>query len=57
MTVTEFNAEEATRAYIDSLGPEALARAAAYTTGNHWLLLGGLVVSAIITWFAVGGGH
>ncbi len=49
MTVTVFNAEEATRAYIDSLGPEALARAAAYTTGNHWLLLGGLVVSAIIT--------
>lgn len=49
MTPASFNPEAATQAYIDSLGPEALERAAAYTTGNHWLLLGGLLVSAVIT--------
>jgi len=49
----EFNPEAATRAYIDSLGPEQLAKAAAYTAGNHWLLLWGLVVSAIVTWIIV----
>ena len=45
--------EAATARYIDSLGPEALAKAAAYTAGNHWLLLWGLVVSAIVTWLIV----
>jgi STE24 endopeptidase len=52
----EFNPEAATRAYIDSLGPEQLAKAAAYTAGNHWLLLWGLVVSAIVTWIIVRSG-
>jgi STE24 endopeptidase len=52
----EFNPEAATRAYIDSLGPEQLAKAAAYTAGNHWLLLWGLVVSAIVTWIIVRAG-
>ena len=45
--------EAATARYIDSLGPEALAKAAAYTAGNPWLLLWGLVVSAIVTWLIV----
>jgi STE24 endopeptidase len=53
MTPTGFNAEAATQAYIDSLGPEALERAAAYTTGNHWIMLGGLVVGAITAWLIV----
>jgi STE24 endopeptidase len=52
----EFDPEAATRAYIDSLGPEQLAKAAAYTAGNHWLLLWGLVVSAIVTWIIVRAG-
>jgi STE24 endopeptidase len=52
----EFDPEAATRAYIDSLGPEHLAKAAAYTAGNHWLLLWGLVVSAIVTWIIVRAG-
>jgi STE24 endopeptidase len=45
-----FNPEVATARYIDSLGAEALARAADYTAGNHWLLLWSLVVTAIVTW-------
>ena len=44
-----FDIEAATDAYIDGLGEEALAQAAAYTTGNHWLMLGSLLVTAIVT--------
>jgi len=48
-----FDPQAATAAYIDSLGPGALAKAAAYTTGNEWLLLWNLLVSALITWVVV----
>jgi STE24 endopeptidase len=47
------DAQEATRQYIDGLGTEALAKAAAYTTGGHWLLLWGLLVSALVSWIIV----
>ena len=53
MTSTGFDPEQATRAYIDGLGSEALQRAVDYTNGNHWLLLGGLIVSAVVTWIIV----
>jgi len=43
----------ATQAYIDALGPDALAKSAAYTTGGHWLLLWGLVVTGVVTWLIV----
>jgi len=42
-----------TARYIDGLGPEALAKAQAYTTGNHWLLLAGLAVSVLVAWLIV----
>lgn len=48
-----FDPAAETARYIDSLGPEALQKAAAYTTATHWLLLGGLVVAAIVTWIIV----
>ncbi|HUE79952.1 MAG TPA: M48 family metallopeptidase [Sphingomicrobium sp.] len=51
-----FNAQAATARYIDSLGTENLEKAAEYTVGNHWLLLWGLVVSAVITWLVVRSG-
>lgn len=44
---------QATARYIDSLGAEELRKAADYTAGNHWLLLWGLVVTAIVTWLIV----
>ena len=44
-----FDVETSTAAYIDDLGEEALAQAAAYTTGNQWLILWGLLISAIVT--------
>lgn len=52
MTATLTPAAETAR-MIDSLGPEALAKAQAYTTGNHWLLLAGAVVSILIAWLIV----
>ncbi len=42
-----------TARYIDSLGPAALEKAASYTFGGHWLLLWGVIVSAIVTWIVV----
>jgi len=47
MTATLTPAQQAAR-MVDSLGPEALAKAQAYTTGNHWLLLGGVLVSVLV---------
>lgn len=49
----KFDPADETARYIDSLGSEALAKAAAYTTGSHWMLLWGLVVTAIVTWIIV----
>jgi len=51
-----FDPQAATAAYIDSLGADALAKAAAYTAGNHWLLLWNLLVSAVIAWIVVRSG-
>jgi len=51
-----FDPQAATAAYIDSLGAEVLAKAAAYTVGNHWLLLWNLLVSAAIAWIVVRSG-
>ena len=51
-----FNAEIATNAYIDSLGSEALAQAAAYTAGNQWLMLWSLGVTVISTWLIIRSG-
>ena len=45
-------AAEAAR-MIDALGPEALAKAQAYTTGNHWLLFAGVGISILIAWIMV----
>ncbi len=53
LPATAFDPATATAAYIAGLGAEALARAAAYTVGNHWLILWGLVVSALVTWLLV----
>lgn len=44
-----FDPAAATAAYIDSLGPEALAKAATYTSGSNWILLWGLPISFLVT--------
>ena len=52
MTTTLTPALEAAR-LVDSLGPEALARAATYTTGNHWLLFLNVGVSLLVAFIMV----
>ena len=51
-----FDPNAATGRYIDSLGPAALHKAHDYTVGGHWMLLWGLLVSAIVTWLIVRSG-
>lgn len=51
-----FDPQSATAAYIDALGTEALARSAAYTVGNHWLLLWGLAVTVAVAWLIIRSG-
>lgn len=48
-----FDPQAATRAYIDGLGPEALAKSAAYTVDGHWMILWGLLVSLAATFIIV----
>lgn len=48
-----FNPAVETARYIDSLGPEALQKAADYTSASHWMLLWGLLASAVVTWIIV----
>ena len=48
-----FNPAAETARYIDSLGPEALQKAADYTSASHWMLLWGFFVSAVVTWIIV----
>lgn len=48
-----FDPAAETARYIDSLGAPALEKAAAYTIGEHWLILWGLVVTALVTWLIV----
>ena len=47
------NVEAETARYIDSLGAANLEKAAAYTAGNHWILLWNLVVAGLVTWLIV----
>ena len=42
--------------FMSQLSQEELALARDYTTGNHWLTLWGVIVSAIITWVIVRSG-
>lgn len=52
MSTTLTPAQEAAR-YIDSLGPEALAKAEAYTMGNHVMLIVGVGVSILAAWIMI----
>ena len=47
MSTTLTPAQQAAR-LVDSLGPDALAQAQAYTAGNHWLLLLNVGVSLLV---------
>jgi len=55
-TAGGFDPAAATAAYLAQLSPQAHARAAAYTHGEHWLLLWSAVVSIAITWILLRSG-
>lgn len=48
-----FDPVAATKATIDALGPQALAKAAEYTHGSEWLSFWDVVVAALVTWLFV----
>jgi STE24 endopeptidase len=48
--------QASTAALIYALGAPALAKAATYTTGEHWLLLWGLVAGGVVAWVPMGKG-
>ena len=52
----DMDPQAATRAWIETLSAEELALARDYTTGNHWLILAGLLVSALVAWIIVRSG-
>jgi len=45
-----FDAETATRAYLDTMSPAARAKSDAYFVGGYWLLLWDLVVALVVAW-------
>lgn len=51
-----FDPQAATKAHLSVLSAAELELARDYTTGNHWLILTGLVVSALVTWLIVRSG-
>lgn len=48
-----FDPAAATKAYIDALGPEALAKAADYTHGSEWLSFWDVVIAGLVTYLFV----
>lgn len=48
-----FDPVAATKATIDALGPQALAKAADYTHGSEWLSFWDVVVAGLVTWLFV----
>lgn len=51
-----FDPQAATEAHLSVLSAADLELARSYTTGNHWLILTGLIVSAVVTWLIVRSG-
>jgi len=48
-----FDPQAATDAHMSALSAADLAVSRAYTLGNHWLILAGILVSALAAWFII----
>src|ERR1043165_4908901 len=48
-----FDPAAATAAYLAQLPPQAHAKAAAYTHGDHWILLWTAVISVAVSWIVL----
>ena len=51
-----FDPAAATQEYMATLSEAELELARSYTIGNHWLILVGLIVSALVTWLVIRSG-
>jgi len=51
-----FDPQAATDAHMSTLSAADLALSRAYTLGNHWLILAGIVVSALVAWLIIRSG-
>ena len=49
-----FDVDQATRAWLDTMSPEARAKSDAYFEGGYWLILWDFVVSLIVAWLFLG---
>ena len=49
-----FDADAATREWLDTMSPEARAKSDAYFEGGYWLVLWDFVVAVIIAWLFLG---
>ena len=49
-----FDADTATRQWLDTMSPEARAKSDAYFEGGYWLILWDFVVAVVIAWLFLG---
>ncbi|MEQ9413017.1 MAG: hypothetical protein RIF39_04270, partial [Cyclobacteriaceae bacterium] len=50
VTVTSFDVETATQAFIDTLTPEQKEKSDSYFEGGYWLTLWGLIYGLVVAW-------
>jgi len=51
-----FDADAATRQWLDTMSPEARAKSDAYFEGGYWLILWDFVVTLLVAWLLLGTG-
>lgn len=51
-----FDADKATRLWLDTMSPEARAKSDAYYEGGYWLILWDFVVGLLVAWLFLGTG-
>ena len=51
-----FDPDKATRAWLDTLSPEARAKSDAYFEGGYWLILWDFLVGLVVAWLLLGTG-
>ena len=54
--VAHFDADQATRQWLDTMSPEARAKSDAYFEGGYWLILWDFLVGLVVAWLLLGTG-
>src|SRR5215469_5504134 len=53
---THFDADQATREWLDTMSPAARAKSDAYFEGGYWLILWDFAVGLVVAWLLLGTG-